>query len=124
MSSKNVQSVAVINNQGRVIEKDSKPKFTNQFPENLREMFFMHCVLQISIGKDFDDQYGPINYHISQRSNLTMLTFPVDDHVVLVTINKNISPILLARKIINIIDGHKKERHAMMKFPNLQPLVK
>ena len=124
MSSKNVQSVAVINNQGRVIEKDSKPKFNNQFPENLNEMFFMHCVLQISIGKDFDDQYGPINYHISQRSNLTMLTFPVDDHVVLVTINKNISPILLARKIINIIDSHKKECQAMMKFPNSQALVK
>ncbi len=105
---KHIQSVAVINNKGRVIEKISKPGFVKQFPDYLNELFCMHHVLQVSIGRDFDENYGPINYHMSERANLTMITFPVDHNVILVTINKNTSPITLARKVVNIIDEYKK----------------
>ena len=106
---KNIQSVAVINNKGRVMEKISKPRFVEQFPDYLNELFCMHHVLQVSIGRDFDENYGPINYHVSERTNLTMITFPVDHNVILVTINKNTSPITLARKVVNVINEHKKQ---------------
>ena len=43
------------------------------------------------------------------RSNLTMITFPVEDNVILVTTNKSTSPITLARKIVLIIDDHGKQ---------------
>jgi len=75
----------------------------------MNEMLFMHCVLQISMSKDFDEQCGPINYHISERGNLTMLTFPIYDHVILVITKKSISPISLARKIVNVIESNKKQ---------------
>ncbi len=65
----------------------------------------MQRVLEISMGKDYDSEYGPINYHLSERENLTMITFPMRDHVVLVTIKKNTSPISLAKKIVTIING-------------------
>jgi len=103
---KSIQSVAVINNRGRVMEKLSRSKFTKLFPNHLNELFCMSCVLQISMGKDFDEKYGPINYHISERSNLTIITFPLDENVVLITANKSISPITLARKIIDVISKH------------------
>ena len=106
---KNIQSIALINRQGRAVEKISRPGFTNQFPDYMSEMFFMQCVLQVSMGGDFDEHFGPINYYISERDNLTMLTFPMDDHIILVTINKNASPISLARKIVNSINGCQKQ---------------
>ena len=56
----------------------------------------------------FDENYGPINYYMSERTSLTTLTFPVEDDVILVTTNKNISPITLARKVVKIIDDHRK----------------
>jgi hypothetical protein len=68
----------------------------------------MSCVLQVSMGRDFDENYGPINYHMSERANLTMITFPLDGNVVLVTINKNTSPISLARKTVDLINEHRK----------------
>lgn len=55
------------------------------------------------MGQDFDENYGPINYHISERTHLTTLSFPFDKDVILVIVNKNISPITLARKIASII---------------------
>ena len=105
---RNIQSVAVISNKGRAIEKMSRPKFTKQFPDYMNELFCMQCVLQVSMGRDFDENYGPINYPMSERTSFTTLTFPVDDNVILVTTNKNISPITLARKVVKIIDDHRK----------------
>lgn len=108
-TNKNIQSVAIIGRMGRPVEKIARPKFAKQFFDNLGEPFFMQSVLQISMGMDFDEHFGPINYHISDRTSLTMLTFPIEDHVVLVTVNKNTGPISLARKIVDIIENHKKQ---------------
>ncbi len=104
---KNIQSVAIINKLGRAIEKTSRPKYAEQFSDTMDEMLFMHCVLQVSLGSDFDEQFGIINYHISERTNLTLLTFPIGQDVILVTINKKTSPITLARKISSLILDHR-----------------
>lgn len=105
---KSIQSVAIINNRGRVIEKISRFKFVKQFPNHLNEMFCMSCVLQVSMGRDFDENYGPINYYISERTHLTMITFPLDENILLMTIDKNTSPIMLSRSIIHLIDDSIK----------------
>lgn len=107
-TNKNIQSVAIINKMGRTIEKLAKPKFAKQYEGTMNEPFFMQSVLQISMGRDFDDTFGPINYHISNRTTLTMLTFPLLDHVILVTLNKNIGPISVAQKIVNIVTDYTK----------------
>lgn len=107
-ANKNIQSVAVINNKGRPIEKNSRPEFTKQYPDYMSELFCMQCVLQISMGRDFDENYGPINYHLSERASFTVLTFPVGDNIILVATNKNVSPITLARKISCTISEHSK----------------
>jgi len=31
---------------------------------------------------EYDSEYGPINYHLLKRENLTMITFPMRDHVI------------------------------------------
>ncbi len=100
---KNIQSVSVINKMGRLVEETSRPDFATRFPEHLNEHFLMQCVLQISMGRDFDEYYGPISYHVSERAGLTLLSFPADGDVILVVCNKNISPITLAKKIVGTI---------------------
>ena len=41
----------------------------------------------------------------ARKKNHTMLSFPLDDHVILVTVNNNINSMLLARKIIDKINS-------------------
>lgn len=106
-TSKHIQRVTIINNQGRAVEETSRIKSGNQPSAYTNEMLLMQCVLQVSMGRDFDEQYGPVNYHISERSNLAMLTFPMDEHVILVTANKNVGPISLARKISSLLSSYK-----------------
>ncbi len=104
---KNIQSVAIINKLGRPIEKVTRDGSLKQLPQPKDEMFFMQRVLEISMGKDHDSEYGPINYHLSERENLTMITFPMRDHVVLVTTKKDTSIISLAKKIVTTINGYQ-----------------
>ena len=104
---KNIQSVVIINKLGRPIEKVTRDDGLKQLPQPKEEMFLMQCVLEISMGKDYDSEYGPINYHLSERENLTMITFPMRDHVVLVTTKKDTIPISLAKKIVTTINGYQ-----------------
>ncbi len=103
---KTVQSAAIINRRGKV-EACSQRDSVEPLSLHTNELFLMHCVLQISIGKDFDEHYGPVNYHISERPNLVILSFPIGDKVVLVMVNKDESLIILARKIVNDINELK-----------------
>lgn len=97
--SKNIQSVAVIDRMGKTMTKINRPGFAIQFPDHLKELFYMFHVLEISMGKDFDEYYGSINYHVSERTDIMLITFPLGENVMLVMANKNTSPIRLARKI-------------------------
>jgi hypothetical protein len=99
---KSVQSIAAINNKGRIMEEISRPGFTKLYPNHLSEFFCMSCVLQVSMGRDFDENYGPVNYCISERANLTMITIPLCENMILVTADKNTSPITLAREIVDL----------------------
>ena len=105
---KSIQSVAVINNKGKVEEKTSRPTFSKQFPDYLNELFCMHQILQVSLGRDFDESYGPINYHLTERASITILTFPFYDGVMLVITDKDASTIMLTRKIASVIKRERK----------------
>ena len=105
---KDVDSIAVLDKRGGVIECISKPVFSKQFRDHLNELFCMHHVLQISMGREFDEKYGPINYHISERRNNTILTFPLGEKVILVTAGKTCSLIEMAQKISSLINEHEK----------------
>lgn len=99
---KNITSVAIINKQGRV-EASSQRDSNEWLSIHTSELFLMHCILEISIGRDFDENYGPINYHVSERKSLTMITFPYYDGAVIVSINKNADPISIAEKIVSLL---------------------
>ena len=108
----NIQSVSVINKHGRAIERKTSDDADTQVTGQKIEMFFMQCVLTISMGKDFDEEFGEIGYVHIDRKNLSMFSFPVLDHIVLVTSKAAISPISLAKKISDAIKRFKNLQHA------------
>ena len=87
----------------------SRPGSSEMFPDKISELLYMQCVLQVSMGRDFDDRYGPINYHVLERANAVMLTFPIDDHVVFLAASKSAGPISLAKKVSSIINQSIKD---------------
>lgn len=78
-----IQSISIINKMGRAIEKKSRNGI-EIIDSKKNEMLMMQSVLTMSMGKDFDDDFGEIGYVHIQRKNLSMLSLPLDGHIVFV----------------------------------------
>jgi len=104
---KNIQSVVVINKNGRAIEKTTCNEKGLLIQDQKSEMYFMQCALQVSMGREFDDEFGEIGYIYVERKNLSMFSFPVDDCIIVITSKALVSPISLAKQIDTVISKYK-----------------
>ena len=104
---KSIQSVIIIDKFGRSLAKTSRHGFIHPNLEQRNNTHFMECILDISIGKEFDDLYGPIRYHHSEGDDFMMFSFPFDKNTIIITSTKNISPISVATKIAHIINSYR-----------------
>ncbi len=104
---RNVRSVTLIDKKGIAIHNISHKKFVQPSIEKWNDIHYMECVFDISMGAKFDNLYGPIRYHHSDKDNFMMFSFPFNKHVTIITSTKKISPIAFATKISNIIINFK-----------------
>lgn len=105
----NIQSISVINRKGRAVEK--KTKNGAELVQNQKnEMLLMQCALTMSMGKDFDEDFGEVGYILVQRKNFSMISLPLDEHIVFVTSNAPVDATSLVRKITVAIKRYKLER--------------
>ena len=100
-SNDNIRSVEILGKSGNTLEKIGldETKLNNNEHSSTR---FNECLLDIALGQDFGEFYGPIRYHFSQNKSV-MFSFPFEENFVCVTTTKNVSPIWLATKIARII---------------------
>jgi hypothetical protein len=97
-SDENIRSVEIIGKLGNTLQKIGSGKTMKpNSSDSLNE-----CLLDIALGKEFGEFYGPIRYHFSKDKSV-MFSFPFDENFVFVTTTKNIGPIWLATKIASII---------------------
>jgi len=105
---RNVCSVAVIDIRGRLLHSVSHHGFVQPSLEKWNDIHYMECTFDISMGAKFDDLYGPIRYHHSDKDNFMMFSFPHNKNVIIVTSTKKISPIAFATKISHVIIDSKE----------------
>jgi len=100
-SNENIRSVEIIEKFGTTLEKLGSAKTMKPNASD----YYNECLLDIALGKEFGEFYGPIRYYFSKGKSV-MFSFPFEENFVLVTTTKNISPIWLATKISHIINKY------------------
>ena len=106
-SDRNVRSVIVLDKKGVMLHSIFQKSFVQPSIEKWNDIHYMECMFDISIGAKFDELYGPIRYHYSDRDNFMMFSFPYNKHVIIITSTKMIRPIAFATKISKIIINSK-----------------
>ena len=101
-TSENIQSVAVINKNGRAIEEKARSD-SDLMSDKKNEMYFMQCALQISMARDFDEEFGPVSFTITERENSKFVSIPSFPHIILAKIKKGIDNTVLINKIKKVI---------------------
>jgi len=105
----NIELVAVLNHKGRAIEiKAREEGIDKSLTPQKREMFFMQCVLQASMNRDHDDEFGKVKSSILERERFTTLSFEFFNHVILAVSRPNLNPIQLKNDILEKINSARK----------------
>lgn len=104
-----VEFVAVLNHKGRVIETKARENGIDKIlTMQKKEMFFMQCVLQTSMNRDHDDEFGKVKSSILERERSTTLLFEFFNYVILVVSRPGLNSIQLKNSIMEKMNNIKK----------------
>lgn len=101
---RNVRSVAILDSKKRIIYSESRRGFVPPNLDRWNDSHYMECTFDVSMGKKFDDLYGPIRYHHSDKDDFIMFSFPYGKNVIIATSTKKSSPISFATKIAKFLN--------------------
>ncbi|MBI3639311.1 MAG: hypothetical protein HY223_03250 [Thaumarchaeota archaeon] len=108
-----VDYIGIINKCGRLEDFASKEDI--KLSAEKREMFCMGLRLLGSMQEDYDDEFGPVNYSMTERENSKILSIPAFSHTILAIINKDLDHTQVINKIRsmigpNILAKYRKEK--------------
>ncbi len=106
---RDIELVAVLNHKGRVIETKAREEGVDKaLTTQKREIFFMQCVLQTSMNRDHDDEFGKVTSSILERERFTTLSFEFSSYVILIVSRPSLNPIQLKNDILEKINSMRK----------------
>jgi len=101
-SGRKIQSVEIINKKGRSVECVTKNNVIS-LPTNKKEIFHMSEILQESMRKEHDDDFGKVNYSYTSREKVTIFSFRMGENMLIVISLMPVNPDTTAKKIISLI---------------------
>ena len=103
-----VEFIGLINKQGRM----ESTLFKNEMnlTKEKKDMFLMGLRLQNTMQSDYDDEFGPVSYTITERENSKFVSIPSFPHIILAIMKKNKGDIAVINKIKIAIRDFEKVR--------------
>ena len=100
-----IRSARAINNKGKMIAGGMRQglKSLEEFKKD--EMLFMELSLRVRMRHEFDDEFGPVEFSLSYRSKIVLMSFPMADHVLFVSAERQIDLGKVPFKILEIIQS-------------------
>ena len=106
-----IRFVGVLNKMGKKIAGTFKNGVTSYLPDKENQRMYVQLMLEYMMRKDFDVQLGPIDYIVSRRSNVTMISIPTPEYLVLISAERDAN----AQNIILEVNS------AFTEFPDIKP---
>jgi hypothetical protein len=104
-----IMFVAVISEKGRIEESQSRNSIIEKIPSVRKEMFFMENALRHRMRNDFDEYLGSVRFTYVERAKRGILSFPMEDKLLLVSFRTSVNPLLLAKSIMRLIHRYEKK---------------
>lgn len=92
-----VEFIGLINKHGKM----ENVIFKNELilTKERMAMFSMQLRLQSSMHSDFDSEFGPVGYTVTEREKLKFVSILISPHIVLVIMKKNMDHVQMISKI-------------------------
>jgi len=83
-----VRFAGVINSKGRLIAGGMTPSITRLGDRKRDEMLYMELALRVKMRREFDDDLGEVKFSMSFREKLIVMSFPIKDDVLMVSMER------------------------------------
>ena len=97
-----IRFAGLINHMGHLVAGGMKKGLTALEDEADMRKLYMELILRVSMRKEFDYSLGPVKYSASRREKAVVISFPVDNKVLLVSTEPSVNIDDTAKKIIKI----------------------
>lgn len=84
-----IRFVGVLNKMGNKIAGGFKEGVESFLPDKENRTMYVQLMLEYMMRKDFDAQLGSIDYIVSRRSNVTMISIPTKEYLVLISAERD-----------------------------------
>ena len=86
-----IRFVGVLNKMGNKIAGGFKEGITSFLPDKENRRMYVQLMLEYMMRKDFDEGLGSIDYIVSRRTNVTMISIPTKEYLVLISAERDIN---------------------------------
>ncbi len=98
-----VRFAGFINNMGKMVVGGFKEGINPLEDEAERQKMYMELALRVSMRMEFDYSLGPVKYSASRREKAVMMSFPINNNVLLVSTDPLVDIDKFAQKVLKII---------------------
>ncbi|SRR5579875_86821 len=83
-----IRFVGMVNEKGRLVAGGMRQGLKSLEETRDGEMLYMELVLRAKMRRDFDKVLGPVQFALSYREKVIIMSFPTDDNVLLLSAEK------------------------------------
>ena len=98
-----IRSVRAINNKGKLVAGGMRKGLASLEDAKKDEMLFMELSLRVRMRHEFDAEFGPVEFSLSYRGKIVLMSFPMDPNVLFVTTERQIDLNKIPFKILELI---------------------
>lgn len=98
-----IRFAGIINRMGNLVAGGFKEGVTPLETEEDRKKMYLELALRVSMRTEFDHSLGRVKYSASRREKAVVMSFPLDNNVLMVSAEPDISIDKTANKILKLI---------------------
>jgi len=97
-----IRFAGLINSMGRLVAGGFKEGIIPLEDEADRQKMYMELALRVSMRMEFDYSLGPVKYSSSRREKAVMMSFPINNNVLMISAETTVDIEQLAKKIMKV----------------------
>jgi hypothetical protein len=97
-----IRFVGIIDQMGKLIVGDMKKGLPSLEKNDGSIRLYLGYAINNILRRDFDDVFGKVLYTFSERERIKLLTIPIDDNLLLVSMDKSTDHVELINNIIAV----------------------
>ena len=98
-----IRFAGIVNRMGRLVAGGFKEGIRPLEDEEDRRKMYMELILRVSMRSEFDYSLGKVKYTASRREKAVVMSFPLDNNVLFISAEPDISIDKTANKILKLI---------------------